>query len=249
MHDSVGTMNEEDFDDLFADPLNGALDEEQIQQQLDNVAAVPPPPPPAGLAERIDHLRLNGCSEHIAWSRIGSVAYLSKDRREVRLAYLRYRSDKGDWAKVEYTDSLFQQHLGSLFKGRELAHLSWNSTAVELLVADVCGRVGIFSVAIALNRLVINKIFSADQDDSLNALVGMTWVNQKRPVSQSSSLLFIAVQNVIVDPIRCAFLGWAGNMATRGKRPSARNSTGVSTIPLCQGSARNLQFLWSTAGA
>jgi mediator of RNA polymerase II transcription subunit 16, fungi type len=173
-------MEDQDLDDLFADPLNEPLNEEQIQQQLDNVTSVPPPP---GLIERVNHLRLTGCSEYIAWSRIGSIAYLSKDRREVFLCNLRFSNEKGDWVTNDHTDYNFPPHLRQVFKGRELAHLSWNPTSLELLVADVCGRIGLFNLAIALNRAVMAKVFTPEQDDSLNALVGMTWLHQKRPVS------------------------------------------------------------------
>ena len=57
----------EDLDDLFTDQLNDQLDEhldeqlnDQINAQLD-IAAVATPPP--GLAERLDELRLSGCTQ------------------------------------------------------------------------------------------------------------------------------------------------------------------------------------------
>ena len=169
------------MDDLFGDdPLNEPLNEEQIQQQLDNVSSVPPPP---GLAERVDQLRLNGCNDRIAWSRIGSVAYITKDRREVRICTMRFRNDKGDWEKHDYTDYTFLPQCRQAFKGRELAHVSWSTGSTELFVADVCGRIALFTIAIALNRAFTIKIYADAQDDSLNGLVGLTWLSQKRPVS------------------------------------------------------------------
>ena len=57
----------ENLDDLFTDQLNDQINE-HINVQLNNqinahleIAAAQPPPP--GLAERLDELRLSGCTQ------------------------------------------------------------------------------------------------------------------------------------------------------------------------------------------
>ena len=59
----------EDLDDLFTDQLNEQLNEhineqlnDQMNVQMDMSTAQAPPP---GLAERLDELRLSGCTQSV----------------------------------------------------------------------------------------------------------------------------------------------------------------------------------------
>ena len=54
-----------DLDDLFTDQLN-ELSSEHIHSQLNaelEISAASATPPPLGLAERLDELRLSGCTQ------------------------------------------------------------------------------------------------------------------------------------------------------------------------------------------
>lgn len=75
------------------------------------------------------------------------------------------------------TDSIFK-----IYKGRQLAHISWNHNGLELLVADTYGKLSIFSIFIAVNRFVTSKAWPNDPEDDLNTLVGTTWLNAKKTV-------------------------------------------------------------------
>ena len=56
----------EDLDDLFTDQLN-----DQLNDQLDgDLGLVPVTPSLPGLAERLDELRLSGCSQYVMVKRV-----------------------------------------------------------------------------------------------------------------------------------------------------------------------------------
>ena len=86
------------------------------------------------------------------------------------------------WDTNDYSDPLLRSHISGAYKNSELVHISWSPSGTELLVSDVYGRIAICSIVIAINRLYAAKVLG-DQDDSLNALVGMTWLPIKRPVN------------------------------------------------------------------
>ncbi|KAL9116271.1 MAG: hypothetical protein Q9187_007206, partial [Circinaria calcarea] len=162
---------DQDLDDLFGE--SAAL-------------SLPPSPPIRGLRQRVDELRTNGCSQKVAWSKNGCIAYITSDGRSVRLANLRCGPANGVWEQDSHADSLLAGHILRIYKGRELAHLSWNSTGLELLVADVYGRLSIFSTSlVSINRVAAAKVWITDPEDNLNTLVGMTWLNVERAISLS----------------------------------------------------------------
>ena len=64
----------EDLDDLFTDQLN-----DQLNDHLDGgLGIVPVLPALPGLAERVDELRLNGCSQYVMnnWTVLGRFPWL-----------------------------------------------------------------------------------------------------------------------------------------------------------------------------
>ncbi|MCJ1284725.1 mediator complex subunit [Xylographa opegraphella] len=154
----------EDYEDLFSDPL-----------------PLPPPPLARGLQERLDELRSVGCCRKIAWSKMGCIAYISTDGKELHLATLLHHKKKGIWDLHLHTDPTLVDHIMRTFKGRELAHLSWNPSGSELLVADIYGRLAICTIVIAMNRLTVSKTWN-DPDNYMNSLVGLFWLNVKKVV-------------------------------------------------------------------
>jgi hypothetical protein len=83
----------------------------------------------------------------------------------------------------------------SIHEGQQLCHLSWNpsGSACELVVVDVLGRISILNIGSAINKLVVTRVPTRDQEDDLNAIAGMVWLNVDRQVSflpLSLSLLY-----------------------------------------------------------
>ena len=81
----------EDLDDLFTDQLNDQLNEhlgeqlnDQLNAHLETAAAAAPPP---GLAERLDELRLSGCTQYAGRKRYGIEQSLTKTERSHGLAW------------------------------------------------------------------------------------------------------------------------------------------------------------------
>jgi hypothetical protein len=70
--------------------------------------------------------------------------------------------------------------------------VAWNpNPSQELLVSDAGGRIAILQSLLALNRLTGFAVLSIDPEDSLNALIGLSWLNWKRQVGASlTSLAF-----------------------------------------------------------
>ncbi|MCJ1479591.1 mediator complex subunit [Lambiella insularis] len=158
-------MMMEDYDDLFSDAL-----------------PLPPAPLAPGLQERLDELRTNGASHKIAWSKMGCIAYITADGKELHVATLRHRNDHNTWDLHLHADPTLGEHIAKIYKGRELANLSWNPSGLELVVADVYGRLSVCTTVIATNRLMVSKVWLSEPENHFNAMVGSTWLNVKKVV-------------------------------------------------------------------
>ena len=118
----------------------------------------------------------------ISWSKFGCIAYITSDNRNIRLANLRCNPKTGDWEIHTHPDATLEHQISKVYKGRELAHLSWNITGLELVIADIYGRLTIFTNLFAINRVSITKTWLTDAEDNLNALVGTMWLNNDKQV-------------------------------------------------------------------
>lgn len=67
-----------------------------------------------------------------------------------------------------------------------LEHISWNHVGSELAVIDVFGRISIYSILIAMNRMVPLRSCAQDLEDDLGAIVGIMWLNPDRTVCKSN---------------------------------------------------------------
>jgi mediator of RNA polymerase II transcription subunit 16 len=121
-------------------------------------------------------------SRKIVWSKFGSLAYITADGKGIGILNLCLRPKDGTWVQNLQIDSLLPDHISKIFKGRKLCHIIWSHTGHELLVVDVFGRLAIFTVFITINRLAASKTWTAEPEDNLNALVGVTWLIAKRLV-------------------------------------------------------------------
>ncbi|KAJ5664605.1 Mediator complex subunit Med16 [Penicillium macrosclerotiorum] len=138
-----------------------------------------PAPPPKGLAQCLDEMRLLGCRQKVAWSRLGCIAYISADGVRVGVRYLQSRPSDGKWVLSEESllHPVTEAHNGNL-----LLHLAWNETGAELAVTDCLGRVSIYSISMALNSINGLRQASFDSSDDSNQIVGLMWLNTSRSV-------------------------------------------------------------------
>jgi len=97
----------------------------------------------------------------------------------VILQYLLCDSLNGQW---KLSKEYLIEDLPDPQHGRELVHLSWDPTGVELAVIDVFGRISIFGVYITVNRMSLLRRCLVDPEDSLAGVVGMMWLNVDKPV-------------------------------------------------------------------
>ncbi|BCS25797.1 mediator of RNA polymerase II transcription subunit 16 [Aspergillus puulaauensis] len=141
---------------------------------------LPPNTPPAkGLAQRLDEMRLVGCCQKIAWSRLGCVAYISQDASRVNVRHLQCQKSDGKWTLSDETPL---NQVADAHDGHALVHLCWNESGSELAIADTSGRVSIYSIPIALNSVNGARQAAFDAADDGAQIVGMTWLNQNRSV-------------------------------------------------------------------
>ncbi|OJD23025.1 hypothetical protein ACJ73_05625 [Blastomyces percursus] len=161
MEDSI------DVDDLFGDPTS-------LELGLESAA-----PTIKGLPQRLDELRLSGCSQKIAWSKLGTIAYISQDGQKVLLRYLHCRPDDGKWALSEVSQI---NQIADIHGGHTMVHLLWNESGSELAIVDSCGRITIVTIMMSLNTVNQPRQASIDPDDDLAQPVGLMWLNLNRPL-------------------------------------------------------------------
>ncbi|KAL1954471.1 hypothetical protein VTO42DRAFT_1147 [Malbranchea cinnamomea] len=156
-----------DVDDLFGDPTSLEL---SLASTVPTVRHLP---------QRFDELRLSGCCRKIAWSRTGTIAYISEDGQKVFLRLLVYKTDHAKW-------SLDDDNPGNLITeahdDHTFTHLCWNELGTELAIVDSCGRISTFAMSIALNALSSQKPATIDPCDDGNYPVGLMWLSINRPI-------------------------------------------------------------------
>ena len=74
------------------------------------------------------------------------------------------------------------EQVANVHGGQQLLYLSWNHTGYELAVTDALGRISIFQMHVALNKLILKRSVKMDPEDDLGVVVGMTWLAHERPV-------------------------------------------------------------------
>lgn len=122
----------------------------------------------------------DGNTRKVAWSRLGCIAYISQDALQVSFRHLQCRPSDGKWVLSDDTPLL---PVTEAHGGHPLAHVSWNETGSELAVADVFGRVSIYSISVALNSIQGQRQAIFDPTEDGSQLVGMTWLQTNRSVS------------------------------------------------------------------
>ncbi|KZF26413.1 hypothetical protein L228DRAFT_257858 [Xylona heveae TC161] len=138
---------------------------------------LPPLPPAKGLLQRLDEMRLSGCCQKVAWSKVGCIAYVTRDGQRVAIRNLRCSPRDGSWGLSHVS---YIQSLPSVPEGQQVAHLSFNPPGTELAIVDVAGRITFANLVITVNRTSVVHSGLIDQVDDLGAIVGLSWLNVDR---------------------------------------------------------------------
>ncbi|KAN0067719.1 Mediator complex, subunit Med16 [Elaphomyces granulatus] len=147
-----------DVDDLFGDGLGLSS----------------PSPPPKGLAQRLDEMRLLGCCQKIAWSRLGCIAYIAQDGLHLCVRHLVCRPSDGKWTLSDENPLHPLQLAGDPHDSHslvQLVHLSWNEAGSDLAVVDSSGRISIYAISTAVNSLALQRPAILDPDDDGSQLI------------------------------------------------------------------------------
>ena len=88
-------------------------------------------------------------------------------------------STNGQWrlSKEHLVDGVATAH-----NEHQLVHLSWSHHGNDLAIVDAFGQISIYSVLIAINRLILWRRCDLDPEDHLNAVIGLAWLHLDRPV-------------------------------------------------------------------
>jgi mediator of RNA polymerase II transcription subunit 16, fungi type len=123
----------------------------------------------------------------IAWSRLGGIAYISPDGSEVRFRCLRFHSTTAKW-ELSKDYPIVQRPVTDEYHA--FVHLEWSQTGMDLAVADIVGRISVFTFAnTAINHSTAAPIVAIDQQSELDRAVGMFWLNPGRQVGRPCLLL------------------------------------------------------------
>ncbi|KAM0564218.1 hypothetical protein ACHAPJ_000428 [Fusarium lateritium] len=169
MLDNPMPVDLNDVDDLFGDGVGLDLPARAQSKQLQH---------------RMDDIRIRGCCQAVAWSRTGTIAYITPDGQSVELRYLRRSPDNGSWDLSDPTICPFVKGIPAI----PIVHLVWAGTSSpDLAVIDAVGRVTIFSFSISLNHPFVQRKWDADPTDDVHTIVGTYWLNVAPSNQQKSS--------------------------------------------------------------
>ena len=115
----------------------------------------------------------------LVWSKNGCIAYVTRDGCSVVVRNLMCDSSNGQWrlSKEYLVDNVATTH-----NEQHIVHLSWSHYGTDLAVVDAFGRISIYSMFMAINRLSLYRRCVSDPEDNLSAVVGVTWLHIDRPV-------------------------------------------------------------------
>ena len=136
----------------------------------------------AAVLQRLDDLRSGGCSQRIAWGKLGAIASISPSGRGVDVRNLNSSPLTGRWelAKPSPID-----HITSTHENQPIVHLCWSHMGSDLAVVDILGRVSIHTVYIAVDRFnCVKPVNIGDAESEVDALVGLWWLNLERHVCE-----------------------------------------------------------------
>ena len=109
------------------------------------------------------------------------MAYVQGDDRSVVLQHIFCDPRDGLWnvSKQYPLDEVRAAH-----GDNDIVHLSWSRMGNELAIIDLVGRISVWTVFLATNRLTIMRRTVQDPEDNLGSVVGMMWFFTEKPERQ-----------------------------------------------------------------
>ncbi|KAL1306804.1 hypothetical protein AAFC00_005461 [Neodothiora populina] len=151
----------DNIDDLFGDGDNEDLNA-ALAATLDSDT----------LRRRVEEAHRIGCCRRLAWSRTGSVAHIPRGGREITIRSLVRDRTTGKSTLTDGTYKPVQADGDTCF-----THIEWSMLGSELVATDQFGRLYVYSMTLALNRLLPNKLSYTVPQDDLSAVVGIRWLS------------------------------------------------------------------------
>lgn len=136
----------------------------------------------------------------ISWSQIGAIASVRRDGKSVQLQHLHCRPDNGQW---ELSGPTVVKQIELLHNGTDIDHLSWSPNGQILAIADGLGRLSFLSLQIALNSGYVVRRAIEQNDDSLMAIVGLSWLSFEKQVWRLRRLHGMLADSVGAVPFTC----------------------------------------------
>ena len=87
------------------------------------------------------------------------------------------------------SDETSVDELPNFENANHFTHLTWSPSGPDLAMIDTYGRISIYQISMALNRLSAMRTFTTDLEDNLGAIVGLMWLNSDRHVRLSSTMV------------------------------------------------------------
>lgn len=122
----------------------------------------------------------------LAWSNTGTIASVTPDGLSINLRHLQCHPEDGRWA---LSKEVSVEQVTSTHRNQQLTHVRWSHPGNELAVLDQSGKVSIFNIAMAMNKVHLARPADADQEDDLGEIVGMQWLTSERAVSSRPRLV------------------------------------------------------------
>ncbi|EPS45612.1 hypothetical protein H072_394 [Dactylellina haptotyla CBS 200.50] len=136
-----------------------------------------------GIHELMDRLRQGGCRQRIAWGKLGCIASIAANGIDVEIRHLMASTKDGSWI-------LSPKYLiKNIHNGAPLSSVHWNNIGSELAVADIYGRMAMWTVFVSVDRLNPLRQSTATVKDDLNMLAGLWWLNMNKPYALSKSAM------------------------------------------------------------
>ncbi|GAB7348668.1 hypothetical protein MBLNU459_g7031t1 [Dothideomycetes sp. NU459] len=165
----------DDMDDLFGDGdgdgNTDALNTGLTDGLAEGLTALAAALDSDALLQRVEHSHMIGCCQKLAWSKTGSIASISPDGRTITTRAVARSPNTGKWALSDDSPQPIIAQGDTIF-----THIEWSTFGLELVATDQLGRIFIFSMGYALNRMIPTPLNYSPAPDDLNVIVGLHWL-------------------------------------------------------------------------
>ncbi|KAF2157753.1 hypothetical protein K461DRAFT_290037 [Myriangium duriaei CBS 260.36] len=123
------------------------------------------------LFHRLDESYRSGCCQRLAWSKTGTISYISSDRRKIILRTTIRDSKTNAWV---LTDDLIEPVKAD--EGVRFTHIQWSRLGLDLVALDQYGHYHIYTLVYALDRLRGQIALASQSQNVSTPIVGLHWL-------------------------------------------------------------------------